>query len=139
MAFGKLLVEQGTIRADLAESRLEIEQARLLVLKAAYLMDTVGNKVSRGDFPRWERREPQALLSAPPLPSSEGAAVHALGRGGGSAERHGGQRDAFSWPVWKASRRGFLPLRCSVSTHLGSRSGDCLDQSRGSEDGAPGH
>lgn len=68
VAFGKPLVEQGTIREDLAESRLEIEQARLLVLKAAHLMDTVGNKVSRGDFPRWERREPQALLSAPPSP-----------------------------------------------------------------------
>ena len=49
-AFGKTIAEQGTIRADLATSRMEIEQARLLVLKAAYLMDTVGNKVARSEI-----------------------------------------------------------------------------------------
>ncbi|WP_089153868.1 acyl-CoA dehydrogenase family protein [Micromonospora sp. NBS 11-29] len=44
VAFGRPLAEQGVVREWIAESRVRIEQARLLVLKTAWLMDTVGNR-----------------------------------------------------------------------------------------------
>ena len=44
VAFGKPLADQGVVRDWIAESRIRIEQLRLLVLKTAWLMDTVGNK-----------------------------------------------------------------------------------------------
>ncbi len=47
VAFGKPLADQGVVQKDVAESRIEIEQARLLTMKAAWLMDTVGGKGAR--------------------------------------------------------------------------------------------
>ena len=48
--FGRPIAEQGTVRADIARSRMEIDQARLLVLNAARRMDEVGNKQARADI-----------------------------------------------------------------------------------------
>jgi len=49
-AFGKPLAEQGVVQAWISDSRMEIEQARLLTLKAARMMDTVGNKEARAEI-----------------------------------------------------------------------------------------
>lgn len=50
VAFGRPLADQGTIRADIAESRMELDQARLLTMHAARLMDTLGNKAARNEI-----------------------------------------------------------------------------------------
>ncbi|AIF44920.1 acyl-CoA dehydrogenase [Virgibacillus sp. SK37] len=49
-AFGKKLAGQGVVQESIAESRIDIEQARLLTLKAAYMMDTVGNKKAKAEI-----------------------------------------------------------------------------------------
>lgn len=57
---------QGTVLADIAKSRVEIDQARLLVLTAAHLVDTIGGRVSlrRATLPS------RSLLTPPPSPQS---------------------------------------------------------------------
>jgi acyl-CoA dehydrogenase len=61
-AFGKPLAEQGTIRADIAESRMALEQARLLTMHTAQLMDTVGNKAARREIAMIKIVAPRAAL-----------------------------------------------------------------------------
>ena len=62
VAFGKPIADQGAVRQWIAEARLAIDQARLLVLKAAWLMDTVGNKAARREIAMIKALVPQMTL-----------------------------------------------------------------------------
>ena len=62
IAFGKKISEQGVVRQWIAESRMEIEQARLLVLKTAWKMDEVGNKEARREIAMIKAVVPQMAL-----------------------------------------------------------------------------
>jgi acyl-CoA dehydrogenase len=62
VAFGKPVSQQGVVRQWIAEARLAIDQARLLVLKTAWMMDTVGSKASRKEIAMIKAVVPQMAL-----------------------------------------------------------------------------
>ena len=91
VAFGKPLAEQGTIRRDIAQSRIEIDQARLLTMRAAHLMDTVGNKAARAEIAMIKVVAPNVALQV------LDRAIQAHGAAGVS-------QDTFLAYAWAASR-----------------------------------
>ena len=62
VAFGRPIAEMGVTKHHVAMSRMEIEQARLLVFKAAYMMDTVGNKEARSEIAQIKVLAPNMAL-----------------------------------------------------------------------------
>lgn len=91
VAFGRKLAEFEAIRQDVARSRIEIDQARMLVLKAAEMMDTVGNKEARKEIAMIKVVAPNVLLNV-------------LDR---AIQAHGGagvSQDTFLAAAWASAR-----------------------------------
>ena len=63
VAFGKTLAEQGVVQQQIAESRMEIEQVRLLVLKTAWLIDNVGARGARTEIASIKVMAPRVALN----------------------------------------------------------------------------
>src|SRR5678815_2854375 len=62
IAFGKAVAEQGVVRQWIAEARIAIEQARLLVLKTAWMMNTAGSKAARCEIAMIKALVPKMTL-----------------------------------------------------------------------------
>jgi acyl-CoA dehydrogenase len=63
VAFGKRIAEHNVWQQRIADARINIEQCRLLTLKAAYMMDTVGNKVARAEIAMIKVAAPRMALA----------------------------------------------------------------------------
>jgi acyl-CoA dehydrogenase len=91
VAFGKPIAEQGVVMEWIADSRIDIEQARLLVLKAADMMDRVGNKAARAEIAMIKVAAPRMVLRV------LDRAIQAHGAGGVS-------QDFFLAQAWATGR-----------------------------------
>jgi acyl-CoA dehydrogenase len=91
VAFGKPVSEQGVTLERIAEARIMIEQTRLLTLKAAYMMDTVGNKAARAEIAMIKVAVPRMVLNV------LDRAIQTHGAGGVSQDFHLAQ-------AWAAGR-----------------------------------
>ena len=94
VAFGKPLAEQGVVMEWIADSRMEIEQARLLVLRAADMMDRVGNKEARAEIAMIKVAVPKMVLAV------LDRAIQAHGGGGVSQDFH----LAYAWATGRTMR-----------------------------------
>jgi len=81
-AFGKTIADQGVTRHWIAESRMEIDQARLLTMEAAHMMDTVGNKAARAQIAMIKVVAPNVALKV------IDRAIQVCGGGGVSQDFH---------------------------------------------------
>ena len=80
--FGKAIADQGVTRHWIAESRMQIDQARLLTLQAAHMMDTVGNKAARAEIAMIKVVAPNVACTV------VDRAIQVCGAGGVSADFH---------------------------------------------------
>jgi alkylation response protein AidB-like acyl-CoA dehydrogenase len=88
-AFGGKLIDKGVVRHEIARSRIEIDQARLLTLKAAYMMDTVGNKAARAEIAMIKVVAPNVALAV----IDRAIQLH----GGGGVSQDFFLAQAFAW------------------------------------------
>jgi acyl-CoA dehydrogenase len=110
-AFGKTLAQQGTVQADIAASRMEIDQARLYVMQTAWKIDAMGVKAARTDIAGIKVVVPNMALGDP---SPRGRRRHRRHPAGGDVGRrphaaHRGRPRRRPRAIRGARRVGALP------------------------------